>query len=88
MLFRSTKDQFFDPNLHEAVASVDTDIFEDQQIVDELQAGFMFKNRLLRAARVRVAHNPKSVKTSQSSTSSGLGSVDDVSERIFTALDA
>ena len=79
-----TKDQFFDPNLHEAVAAVDTDMYEDQQIIDELQSGFMYKNRLLRAARVRVAHNPKSVK---SSTMSGLGSVDDSGDETILKLD-
>jgi molecular chaperone GrpE len=82
-----TKDQFFDPNLHEAVASIDTEIYEDQQIVDELQAGFMFKQRLLRAARVRVAHNPKSVKPKAESTISGLGSVDDSGEETILKLD-
>lgn len=82
-----TKDQFFDPNLHEAVATLDTDIYEDQQIVDELQAGFMFRQRLLRAARVRVAHNPKSVKAKASGTASGLGSVDDSGEETILKLD-
>jgi molecular chaperone GrpE len=82
-----TKDQFFDPNLHEAVAAVDTDIFEDQQIVDELQPGFMFKQRLLRAARVRVAHNPKSVKTQSAPANDGLGSVDDSGEETILKLD-
>lgn len=80
-----TKDKFFDPNLHEAVAAVDTDLFEDQQIVDELQPGFMYKQRLLRAARVRVAHNPKSVKTA--TTGAGLGTVDDSGEETILKLD-
>ena len=82
-----TKDQFFDPNLHEAVAAVDTDIYEDQQIVDELQAGFMYKQRLLRAARVRVASNPKSAKAKAQTASSGLGSVDDSGEETILKLD-
>lgn len=82
-----TKDQFFDPNLHEAVAAVDTDLFEDQQIVDEMQAGFMFKQRLLRAARVRVAHNPKSLKAAPAAGNSGLGSVDDSGEETILKLD-
>jgi molecular chaperone GrpE len=79
-----TKDQFFDPNMHEAIATVDTDMYEDQQIVDEIQSGFMYKQRLLRAARVRVAHNPKSVKRS---TISGLGSVDDSGDETILKLD-
>jgi molecular chaperone GrpE len=79
-----TKDQFFDPNLHEAVASVETDLYEDQQIIDELQPGFMFKQRLLRASRVRVARNPKSVKAAHSE---GLGSVDDSGDETILKLD-
>lgn len=83
-----TKDQFFDPNLHEAVASVDSEQYEDQQIVDELQPGFMYKQRLLRPARVRVAQNPKSVKRkSVSEVISGLGSVDDSGEETILKLD-
>ena len=45
----------FDPNLHEAIAAVETDDYPDQQIVDELQRGYFFKQRLLRPAKVRVA---------------------------------
>jgi len=45
----------FDPNLHEAIAAVETDEYPDQQVVDELQRGYFFKQRLLRPARVRVA---------------------------------
>lgn len=80
-----TKDQFFDPNLHEAVASVESDVHDDQQIVDELQPGFMYKQRLLRPARVRVARNSKSAKSS--STAQGLGSVDDSGEETILKLD-
>jgi molecular chaperone GrpE len=79
-----TKDQFFDPNLHEAVATVESDVLEDQQIVDELQPGFMYKQRLLRPARVRVARN---VKPGKSSRAQGLGSVDDSGEETILKLD-
>ncbi|MSO20571.1 MAG: nucleotide exchange factor GrpE [Acidobacteria bacterium] len=78
-----TKDQFFDPNLHEAVAAVETETYEDQQIVDELQPGFMYKQRLLRAARVRVAHNPKSGAV----RNSGEGRVDDSGDETILILD-
>ena len=80
-----TKDQFFDPNLHEAVASVESDAHDDQQIVDELQPGFMYKQRLLRPARVRVARNSKSAKSA--SAAQGLGSVDDSGEETILKLD-
>jgi molecular chaperone GrpE len=47
----------FDPNVHEAVMTVETDEFPDQHVVDELQRGYFFKNRLLRPAKVKVAKN-------------------------------
>jgi len=49
----------FDPNLHQAVQMVDTDEVADNHVIDELQRGYRIKDRLLRPAMVRVAHNPK-----------------------------
>lgn len=45
----------FDPRIHHAVATVDTDLVEDGTIVGELQCGYWFKDRLLRPAMVTVA---------------------------------
>lgn len=45
----------FDPRIHHAVATVDTDLVEDQTVVGELQCGYRFKDRLLRPAMVTVA---------------------------------
>jgi molecular chaperone GrpE len=49
----------FDPNLHQAVQMVDTADVADNHVIDELQRGYRIKDRLLRPAMVRVAHNPK-----------------------------
>lgn len=49
----------FDPNLHQAVAMVETEEAEDHHVLDELQRGYMLRNRLLRPAMVRVATNSK-----------------------------
>ncbi len=49
----------FDPNLHQAVQMVDTAEVKDNHVIDELQRGYRIKDRLLRPAMVRVAHNPK-----------------------------
>lgn len=51
--------QQFDPRLHEAIEMVDTDKAEDNQVLEELQAGYKLKDRLLRPAMVRVARNSK-----------------------------
>jgi len=47
----------FDPRVHEAIEMVDTTEAEDHQVLEELQRGYKYKNRLLRPAMVRVARN-------------------------------
>jgi molecular chaperone GrpE len=53
-----TTDQMFNPHFHEVVAHVPEEGKEDQ-IVDELEPGYMLHDRLLRAAKVRVRVSPK-----------------------------
>ena len=45
----------FDPHLHHAVEMVETSEHEDQTVLDVYQQGYMFQDRLLRPAMVRVA---------------------------------
>lgn len=45
----------FDPNLHEAVAQLDSPNHESGQIVDVIQTGYMIGERVLRPARVCIA---------------------------------
>ena len=45
----------FDPHVHHAVETVQTDDVEDQTLLAELQKGYNFRGRLLRPAMVRVA---------------------------------
>lgn len=47
-----------DPNQHQAMLEVPSDEVEPGTIVQELQAGWMIKDRLLRAAMVAVAKKP------------------------------
>jgi molecular chaperone GrpE len=49
--------QLFDPRVHEAIEMVDTIEVEDHHVLDELQRGYKYKDRLLRPAMVRVARN-------------------------------
>jgi len=51
--------QPFDPRVHEAVEMVDTTEVPDHHVLDELQRGYKYKDRLLRPAMVRVAHNAR-----------------------------
>lgn len=50
--------QLFDPSLHQAIQMVETDETPDNQVIDELQRGYRLRDRVLRAAMVRVAQNP------------------------------
>jgi molecular chaperone GrpE len=47
----------FDPRVHEALGSVETAEVPDQQVLEEIRRGYKIKDRLLRPALVRVAHN-------------------------------
>jgi molecular chaperone GrpE len=53
------KGEPFDPRLHEAIEMVDTSEADDHQILEELQRGYNFKDRLLRPSMVKVARNSK-----------------------------
>jgi molecular chaperone GrpE len=50
-----TAGQKLDPNRHQAMIEVEHDTLEPGAIVDELQAGYVIKDRLLRPALVSVA---------------------------------
>jgi molecular chaperone GrpE len=48
----------FDPHYHEAIEMVETADVADHEVLEELQRGYKFKDRLLRPAMVKVAKNP------------------------------
>ena len=49
--------EVFDPRYHEAIEMVETREAPDHQVIEELQRGYKFKDRLLRPAMVKVASN-------------------------------
>jgi len=55
----AAKGELFDPRFHEAIEMVETDQAQDQHVLEELQRGYKLKDRLLRPAMVKVAHNPQ-----------------------------
>jgi len=52
-----SKGEAFDPRYHEAVEMVETTEAPDHQVIEELQRGYKFKDRLLRPAMVKVVRN-------------------------------
>ncbi len=47
----------FDPRLHEAVAVRESKDIKDNTVIEELEKGYVFRNKVLRPAKVRVARN-------------------------------
>ena len=45
----------FDPNLHEAIMQVDDDSVPEDTVVEELRAGYMLKERVIRPSMVKVS---------------------------------
>jgi molecular chaperone GrpE len=56
-----TVGEVFDPRFHEALGTVERDDLPDQQVAEEVRRGYKIRERLVRPALVRVAHNPKQV---------------------------
>ena len=48
----------FDPNIHEAIAMEETDALEPNLVLREFQKGYVYKDRLLRPAKVIVSKLP------------------------------
>lgn len=51
----------FDPRVHEALGTVERDDVPDQHVAEEIRRGYKIREKLLRPALVRVAHNSKQV---------------------------
>jgi len=50
-----TEQKNFDPNLHEAMAQIESPVHESGQIVEVLQKGYRLNDQILRPAKVTVA---------------------------------
>jgi molecular chaperone GrpE len=56
-----TVGEAFDPRIHEAMGAVECDDLPDQHVAEEVRRGYRIRERLLRPALVKVAHNNKQV---------------------------
>ena len=54
-----TKNEVFDPHVHEAISYVEVDEGDDNKIVEEFQRGYRFNNRIIRPAKVKVSKRIK-----------------------------
>ncbi len=51
--------QVFDPEMHEALATVETTEIAPDMVTDEIEPGYMIADRVIRPARVRVSKAPE-----------------------------
>jgi molecular chaperone GrpE len=51
--------QAFDPEVHEALATVETSEIAPDMVTDEIEPGYMIADRVIRPARVRVSKAPE-----------------------------
>jgi len=56
----------FDPRLHEAVQVMDVPGFESDVVLEEMQKGYMYNDRLLRPALVKVTSGKGADRASSS----------------------
>lgn len=54
VLIIETEGADFDPNLHHAVMQIEDDSIEANKVVEELQKGYLLKDRVIRPAMVKV----------------------------------
>ena len=45
----------FDPHQHEALMQTETDVYDDQVVIEELQKGYKYNDKVIRTSKVRVA---------------------------------
>jgi molecular chaperone GrpE len=64
----------FDPTIHHAMSQIETDDAEENTVIKEFRKGYMFRDRVLRAAMVGVAKKP--------STSENIESDNDQNETV------
>jgi len=59
------KGKHFDPHYHEAMMQEETDEHEDGTIIEELQKGYMFADRVVRTSKVKIVKNKETVQEKQ-----------------------
>ena len=54
------KGKIFDPHFHEALLKLETNDYPEDTVVEELQRGYMLKERVIRTAKVKVSKRTES----------------------------
>jgi molecular chaperone GrpE len=75
-----TAGKIFDPHLHQAVETVESQEHRDHEILEELQKGYKLRQRLLRPAIVRVAVGGRRSGDDHGTRERALASAEDAAE--------
>jgi molecular chaperone GrpE len=67
----------FDPNFHQAVMREETALLLENEIMEEMQRGYVFKDRLLRPAMVKVAVAPAEAAATEAPAASAEAGEDE-----------
>ena len=51
-----TENKEFDPNLHNAIEHIDDEAFGENTVAEELQKGYLYKEKVIRYSLVKVAN--------------------------------
>ncbi|MCM8761983.1 MAG: nucleotide exchange factor GrpE [Candidatus Omnitrophica bacterium] len=68
-----TKGTPFNPEIHEASETVETEEYKEGEVIEEIRSGYSFHNRVIRPALVKVAKKPEcktSIDSDENSCSS------------------
>ncbi len=74
--FVETEGLIFDPEVHQAVETVESSDLRHHEVVEELQRGYKLKQRLLRPALVKVAVRPEPADSGAQEGSKSTGKDD------------
>ncbi|MBO9542414.1 nucleotide exchange factor GrpE [bacterium] len=66
----------FDPNLHEAIAQIETSEAPDQSVLAEVLRGYYLNGKVLRHAMVQVANNPNATLNTEPKTEMAANAAD------------
>ena len=58
----NTLGEIFDPNLHEAISTVEDETLDEDTITKEIRKGYISHNKVIRSAIVEISKKPKSTK--------------------------
>jgi molecular chaperone GrpE len=66
----------FDPNFHQAVMREESTVLPENEIIEEMQRGYTFKDRLLRPSMVKVAVAPAATAADEPEASAEVAETD------------